>query len=272
MTLFEGVPPHLRASLLSWLVDHCLPSQPRAGYTWPGNGAGELQWIERTMQWDLGSGGHRDRYDAVLARVKSDDTAFLNLLDAYVQLRFSGWEPELEALELMLVQGGSAWQVNLRTRGKARIERRVELTVQETLKLATSVEDNATSHLRSAWGYAFGRNPEPGPAYQEAVAALEATFDAIVIPIDPGATLGKVIAAVKAKPEKWRTRLTARADPVSGVLTVVARLDVIWKTQERHGSSKPGAPVSCSLEEAQDAVVEAAALVQLVRQGGFAPS
>lgn len=129
----------------------------------------------------------------------------------------------------------------------------------EVFEAATTEADNASTHLRRAWGYAFGRNPEPGPAYQEAVAALEATFDAIVVPNDPATTLGKIEKALKDKPSKWAARLTDDQDADSGVLAVRAGLRVIWRSQERHGSSQPGAPTSCTLEEAQDAVVMAAA-------------
>lgn len=262
--LQEGVPGHLRNSLVSWLRKG-LPNAPTPGYTWPGEPM--LEFIERGLHWDLGDGSHVARFECLMSRIRTDDDSCLDLIDYSLQSEWL-YSERATALRDILELGGSAWTVG-DLGGRVGLERRVDETTAATFRAATAIGDNASTHLRKAWEAAFGRDPEPNLAFQEAVAALEAVFDAVVLPNDPSPTLGKIEQAIKAKPEKWVTRLTDDQVSNSGVLAVREILRNIWRTQERHGSSKPGAPTSCTLEEAQDAVVAAAALVQLARQGGF---
>jgi hypothetical protein len=51
-------------------------------------------------------------------------------------------------------------------------------------------------YLATAWNRAYGRNPDPSGAYRDAIRAVEASAKPIILPADPVATLGKMIAAL----------------------------------------------------------------------------
>ena len=75
----------------------------------------------------------------------------------------------------------------------------------------------------------MGRNPDPSSAYREAIRAVEVVAAPVVIPGDSLATLGKIIKAMKDKPEKWTVDL-AEASPQQ--VTELAAM--IWQSQFEH--------------------------------------
>ena len=68
-----------------------------------------------------------------------------------------------------------------------------------------------------------------------------------------------MIAALRDKPEKWDTRF--RGAPT--VVALAAMLDEVWQTQVRHHKSEY---LANTLEEAQDAVTIAVAVISLCRR------
>lgn len=75
--------------------------------------------------------------------------------------------------------------------------------------------------------------------------AVGAAARPVVTPTDPLATLGKMIAALEAKPSKWTVVLTEET-----VEDVIRRASILWKTPHgRHGSDQPVPPLTA--EQAQ---------------------
>ncbi len=130
-------------------------------------------------------------------------------------------------------------------------------------------ETRPSQHLRDAWQKAWGRNPDASGAYREAVRAVEAAHAPIVLPRDSSATLGKMIAALRDKPDKFAARLSGPGS-VESVASVRAMFELLWTSQlDRHGTADEAIPLTVTLEQAQDAVALATTLVHLAQQGGF---
>ena len=153
----------------------------------------------------------------------------------------------IESLDQMLLDAGSAWTADPSART---LRRRMPPEEEESLHSALDSGDATATHLREAWAAAWRReDPSAVESFDSAVKAIETILRPIVIPNDPMPTLGKIIAALRAKPEKWDTRF--RHTPTVEALT--AMLDEVWKTQVRHGKSDY---LENTLEEAQDAVTD----------------
>lgn len=214
------------------------------------------------------SGDMRAIVQAFVRDLAGDEDAFLNVVD-FLLSRLKDRD-EIQRLTRVLDEAGSVWTPGLS--GDHRyweLQERVEDALQATYTSAASARDNASTHLSRAWSEAFRRDPNASAAYDEAVKALEAAFQPIVLPSDATATLGKVVSAVNDKPVKFATALDGKGDGPEGVLAVVSSLNLIWRTQVRHGSGTEGAPTTVTIEQARDAVGLAASLIQMVRQGGF---
>jgi hypothetical protein len=124
----------------------------------------------------------------------------------------------------------------------------------------------AGRHLASAWHDVYKRDPAASEGYREAVRVVEVAAIPIVIPNDSGATLEKVIPALRNASNKWRIVLTpSGSDPVE---TVAHMCELLWKSQwDRHGVSDESVPLNVSLPEAQAAVHLASTLVQWFTSG-----
>lgn len=266
--LFDGVPPHLAWSLQDWVRSFF----PKA---WEFQGDYDatralLMDIEVALQISIGrEGGHEpDVARAFVNALPENERVFLDLID-FLLTRRPGTD-KIQRLERVLDEGGSLWTTALAPdRSRWELQERVDETTQAVVAAATSAPDNPSAHLSMAWSGAFGRKPSAASAYDEAVKALEAAFQPIVSPKHATATLGTMIRDIDSKPEKFATSLEGKGSGSDGVLAVRASLNVIWQTAVRHGSGLPEAPTSVSITQARDAVVMAASLVQLVRQGGF---
>ncbi len=127
--------------------------------------------------------------------------------------------------------GASTWKVAPDRRS---LTSRVDPTVEEALSAATSPEDAASAELREAWTRAYGRERDPSDAWDHAIKAVEALLRPIVSPKDSGATLGKILSALCAKPSKWQFPL--ESDKRGGVETFTNLLELIWPNPDRHRS------------------------------------
>ena len=164
----------------------------------------------------------------------------------------------IDQLEQMLDEGGSAWRVA--PDGKSLIER--TLGAEHTaVELAAQGDDQIAADIHTAWSAAWRREePSAVEAYAAAVKAVEGVLAPIVTPDDPKPSLGKIIPALRNKPEKWDTRFRG----VETVEALADMLDEVWRSQHRHGG---GAELPNTLDEARDAVSIAVAVVGLCRRG-----
>ncbi len=198
--------------------------------------------------------------DAELATaIESRPDTLLDIIDWL--LRSGTLDDEADAtaqqLEQMLLDGGSAWAVAPDLNG---LVQRVSAAETADVHMAMSSDDQAAAHIAAAWNAAWRREPSPSDAYSAAVKALESVLAPIVTPNDPRPTLGKMIAAMRDKPEKWATRF--RGVETVGALTEI--VDEVWRAQYRHGGGQ-GDPNT--LDEARDAVSLAVTLTAMCRRG-----
>lgn len=129
----------------------------------------------------------------------------LDVLDFLVQHIAS--EDYSDELNTKLTIGGSVWEVTKTGDDGSRLARRTIGPVQETIDYIRPSSERAHHHLSAAWQKLVGRSPDPSAAYREAIRAVEAVAKPVVTPNDPSATLGKIIAAIRDKPEKWEVAL-----------------------------------------------------------------
>lgn len=248
-----------------------------------------FKWLKRFLSTDT-----IPRLHAILRRIlpvnlselteeiKRDPDLTLDLIDAVLaHYRFLGipWQEAsnaAERLEALLKVGGSVWTVHwdpepfdteypLPLGLRRRLEPATESVIRETVQQAP---DSAGKHLMASLQYAYGRNPVPDEAYDQAVKAVEAALAPVVTPRDMTATLGKMIRALREKPDKWTSVLGGEGpydvDRVRGIL------ELLWNNQPRHG--EPLAHREVSQREAELAVTLAALCVALVVNGGLKKS
>ena len=166
-------------------------------------------------------------------------------------------------LEEILARSGSAWTVGTDHESRWCLTRRVDETVLEAATEEIKQQSNAAEYLRRAWHHVYGRNPNPSTAYHDAVRAVEAAARPVITPRDDQATLGKMIPALRDKPEKWGT-------VIGDVDTVRKMMKTILKSQfDRHGTDDTTKPLNVSQPEAEAAVQMAVTLVQLFRTGAI---
>ena len=177
----------------------------------------------------------------------------LFLTDPFGKIRI---DAAIDDMRSLLLDAGSAWKV---AEPPDHLELRVLESLEEVFRTAVSEDDEISQHLTNAWDAASRRNvPSIDEAYRNAVKAVESVLVQIVTPADPKPSLGKMISALRDKPEKWETRFRG----VESVNALAATLDELWMTDSRHAGMPPN-----SLEQAQDAVAIAVAVVSLVRRG-----
>lgn len=259
--LHEGVPEWLSASLTHWTASQ-LCSKVSAYtdgmpfYHWSRSA---LLGVERDLKialpWNNAVSGAGER---LLAMANSNPALFLDLLDYLLSRTNANYAgSEAGRLELLLETGGSAWRVAERD-NRYSLERRVAAGVAAAATEAMR-SPRAGDLLRLAWVEAYGRDPNPSDAYRNAVRAVEAAAQPTIIPKDHLATLGKMIAAIRAAPQKWQLVFSTHR-----TIDVVADMfETLWRGQfDRHGSADPSIPINVSLEEAQAAFHLAATLVQ----------
>ena len=204
--------------------------------------------------------------DWLLQNNESSDYELLRLeqLEQMLDEGGSAWQvaPDgkslIEQLEQMLDEGGSAWRVA--PDGKSLIERTLDAE-HAAVKLAAQGDDQVAADIHTAWSTAWRREePSAAEAYAAAVKAVEGVLAPIVTPDDPEPSLGKMIPALRDKPEKWDTRFHG----AETVEALTAMLNEVWRSQHRHGG---GAGLPNTLDEARDAVSIAVAVVGLCRRG-----
>jgi hypothetical protein len=259
----EGLPGYLLNPVMSWV----------GGVIWIGDalygaeGNGEVLQslqvalrLEDPLAWDRGSDSAAQ---SLVSRMKQTPDFALDVLDYFVQRVVDS--PYANGLDQILAEGGSVWEVAEGSEGERFFSRRVVGPVGEAILMVSSDSERTGRHLEAAWQKLLGRNPDPSAAYREAIRAVEASAKPVVTPDDPTATLGKIIRAIRDKPEKWTVVLDK-----SSSNQIADMCDLIWKGQmDRHGTDDPNAPLNVSQEEADAAVHIAMTLARLFASGGI---
>ena len=271
--LVEGIPQHMFQGVLEWVSDifgsafldpeFGSSEMVKQGYVtekvwskWEADLRRRLQRAEQHLRRPLD-------WDQDLRSVKyqllgwlDDNEAGLDLVD-YCLSQLA----DADAIELddMLEGSGSVWTVAMDGEMGFCLERRMDRTVRKGAQRELEQAGNPAAYLREAWSAIYRRNPNPSSGYRDAVRAIEAACHPTVIPDDPKATLGKAIAAMKVKPEKWVTE-------IGDVDTVLRMLESVWQSQsDRHGTDEVTRPLNVTQQEAEAALHLALALVHLFR-------
>lgn len=198
---------------------------------------------------------------------EKDDLLMLSCLD-YLLSRSDLSRPDgfAENVRETLQAGGSAWTVGQVPPDRLGLVKRVPDAMQEAFEAAVAERGDSANLLASAWGRAYGMNPDPGPAYHDAVRAVEAAAHPVVTPNNNTATLGTIIGEMKADLIRWEVVLDhdAKVNPPE---VVVQMMDLLWTNEyERHATNKK-VPLHVTPEQAEAAVVLAVTLVSWFRSG-----
>ncbi len=283
--LVDGVPPWLRDSLWKWI-------ETRLTYPWrnpqrvsrPGGEVplyvdlDNVRRMERSLRFSVGWSGTEARHLAHgspllnLLKMQLGEDQLLALKAVDYLLAFPGrrGSPDAEALNVMLTEAGSEWQVG-KYGEHAALTRRVAPATKYAAEQTIQEGGTAGSLLGDAWHAVFGVDPNPSAGYRSAVRAVEAAARPILTPNDPSPSLGKMIAAFRDKPEKWSFRFVvdSTTDP-KGVL--LGMMQLLWTNEyTRHVSSSDNTPLHVSQGEAEAAVILALTLVHWFQAGHVSP-
>lgn len=238
-TLDENVTPHLAPYLRRWCLG-ILERNPKTRAR-----------MSRRMRLVLGT----HPINRLVSMIRDKPDMLLNIAH-WLLTEGNVRADRVTELEQLLSEAGSAWMVDIEA---SMLRRRLSREEEDSLRLAVGPADDAAEHLKEAWTAAWRREtPSQVEAYDGAVKALEAILAPIVIPKNTEPRLGTIIRALEDKPEKWESRFRGPET----VKAIKSMLDELWKTHGRHAEMTPN-----SLEQAQDAVTIAVAVVALVRRG-----
>lgn len=260
--LHEGVPEWLAAPVAQWVFDVFSSMQ------YDDDFSHKLDVIHGMLRRPMAQTNNRVR-DSITELGNAAANGDLDVLDAVVwttQLSREGWNLR-ERLDLLLLVHGSAWTVGENGAEQPCLLRRVDETVTSAAKAEMEREGNAARHLHRAWHRIYGRNPDAGGAYREAVRAVEAAAKPIIAPQASSATLGTMLADLRNKPDKWSVALN-EGGRAPGVSLLIEMCGGLWKSQfDRHGTDDESIPLDVSPGEAEAAVHLAVTLVHWFRSG-----
>jgi hypothetical protein len=159
-------------------------------------------------------------------------------------------------LDVILKTAGSVWEVVPTDDDGYQLARRAVGPVRAAVA-DLPPDTRAAQHLTTAWNRLSGREPDASLAYREAIRAVEAAAKPVLTPNDERATLGKMIAAIKNKPDKWTVTLGS----VDGIRLL---MESVWQGQlDRHGTNDERVPLNVSSAHADAAVTTCITLVRL---------
>jgi hypothetical protein len=259
--LHEGVPGHLRQTLMDWIAQF-FPDTKRMTDSTLERLMKRLLLFERRLKIQLAGNSASTKRASLFQLIGENDELCLNVIDMLLG-DHSYADQSADALGKFLEEASSAWRVS-RYSSAWQLTRRVDDTMTSVAHAAMAPDDRAARHLREAWKAAFGRTPDAGTAFREAVCAIEAILAPVVSPTNEKATLGTMLSSIRDKPGAFVLRLDT--EEPSALAAFAACLRNIWENDPRHGTGKLKSPTE---RHAQDAVILAAEVVQLVRQGGF---
>jgi hypothetical protein len=193
----------------------------------------------------------------VVRRLQEDETFGLDAVDYALHSIGDGFyvRERIVTLAQLLLQSGSAWMVsstgddeNIRWK----LARRNLAAAKAALSDIRSQDERTGGFLADAWRALAIRDPQPSEGYGKAVMAIEAAAQPIVTPDDQAATLGKMISAMRDKPEKWTFAL-------GDLDLIIDMADRLWTNHFRHGTQPRN---DHTLEEADAALHLAIPLVR----------
>jgi hypothetical protein len=258
--LDKGMPEHLRWSLWEWIKP--IMGSPAGAY-WVVRPE-LLRKMERVLKISIRWDGDNKiaGFRQLQEWAHSDTRRLLDIADFL--LSQAAGSINATALNDVLVEAGSAYHV-VEGGSRHRLESRVDATTRTAFDAARSPGDEASSELAEAWNNAFGMAPDASDAWDHAIKAVEAVLIPIVVPGNPKATLGQVLAVLRDHPGDYVLELSGAS--LGGVETLEAMLRLMWPNPDRHG----GGPTTRTpeLTEAEAVVNLAVAIVQWVRAGVF---
>lgn len=242
---YEGIPEHLAEPLWRWI--DLWVSDPE----------------EILLAFRIAQASANDPSNDLSDAVFQNEALFLDVIDFGVSIRPPGRSAAVKRLRWLLEHGGSAWRVADDDRA---LERRIDPTVAEAVSRATVRGTSAAEYLATAWRAAYGRQPDPGKAYGEAIKAVEAAAIPIVEPNNAKATLGMVLETLKAQTGNWELAILRPDRTANDAKPLVAMIELLWQGQsDRHGGSLPTVPIPA--QAAPMAVHLAATLVHWFSSG-----
>ena len=246
--LREGVPPGLLPSLLDWVRSHYTSGYEDYLGIWIVD-FDSVRRLERRTNRTLPD---THELNALLAEFQRSHALLLDAID--LALTTSADAVQAAELSEMLDDARSTYTVARDQDGDFELQFRQPPELTEAATAVMRRAGSAAHHLRRSWSLAFGLEPDPTAACDEAVRAIEAAAASVVTPKDKLPTLGKMITAMRAAPHKWTTDSNAADD----VGAVIAMMNLVWKGYKRHGD--PNQPAEASVETSQMLVHSAALL------------
>lgn len=254
--LVPGVPTWLRQPIVQWLLsiltqngwarqDVCLQVQTVTRV--------DLRIFAGTLTRDIA-------LRTLLSRLSEPE--LLRVVD-YVLDRAS--LSSRQALVNTLEEARSKWTVGDREARPGLVER-VPAGVQDAAEATISSSGAAGRLLARAWANAYGIEPSPSHAYQDAVKAVEVAASASVEPHNAKATLGTSIGQM-GNDGDWRLPLR-ELEKTNSQEMVLLLMRSLWDGhRDRHGSADYS---DVTLREARAAVTLAVSLVDWFVSGAIA--
>lgn len=250
--LLEGVPIWMRPSLERFIAQRVTGHDiAEVGRSWNAN-MHTVNAIERYLQIQLEGSTVTTTYQKVIAYVRDSDEKCLDIIEAILATDTNA-KYLVSHLNTILTTSGSKWIATMQDSGYATLEERVSESAQNALAMALQESDTTTQQfLKTAWGNAFGRNPNPSSAYSNSIKAIEAIAWPTITPNDNKATLGTMLGEIRASSSKWKTAISGVTTD-QGISAVKDIMQLVWDGQtDRHGTAHPVAP---SQEAAEQAVL-----------------
>ncbi len=255
--LREDCPPFLEFALREW-------AEPAVGDS--------LTWRRIALRFGLAK--HPAGWDAAVGSAQLGENWWLDIVDAVLHFMALGEEPlkgyEIADLNEILLDAGSAWEVSETADA---LQRRVDPTVKQSQARAKETAEKsgrlaASERLQKAWAAVYGRHPDPGTAYRHAVAAVEDVACPLLLPQDPGPTLGKVRAHLQQSAHKYTMVISDSSGAPASIDAVTALVGLLWHGQrDRHEGGPTSTPIS--QEAAEQAVHIACLLVTTIASGSL---
>lgn len=237
----EGIPEHARLLIDDWLQG--------VFYSDDGDTTRNVRGIVSALRLPF----QASYPDSLISGLSNDDDLYLDVLD----LITTALPQHRESLDQELRTAGSVWRVDLNDGGLRSV------VPDEALKAyarALETAPDAAQHLTDAWKHAFGRHPDAGDAWGDAIRAVEAALHQIVSPANRKATLGSMMSELRQAPAGKFIIRAAGADPKE---TLLGMLDAVPYEDGRHGTDRSRA----SLDTARIVVFQATAIVAGVGEG-----
>jgi len=272
LALHEGVPDHLRPSIIEWIRGELLvPNEYALDYE-EVIPLAKLREIELDLHINLGP--QDQMIGTLFGMIVGDPEWCLDLVDYLLQNpargTANGQNPSTRAGKLaeILTRGSSAWCVISLDSTRCALQRRIDPTVSQAVVEATATNPTAGHHLELAWHLAYSRSPNAGESYRESIKAVEVAAIAIICSAHATATLGSVLGDMRSNIGKWTVEVPATSAGMPDEQLVIAMMNSLWTGQVgRHGSPASAVPATQTLPEAQAAVHLAATLVQWFSSG-----